>query len=239
MSVRTRRIAVIVVACVMAFGTLPAVLAGSAPAPSVPALTSTAPDSTASAAGEQFAAQVLASAPIPPGADEWSAPPPAVLSGPSQTIGVSGLIDLDELYLVGESSGPPGSGNPTLSYVLTHLPLGSSVMGGVGGGGPDGSWEGFVVSLPTSGANEYLAQLLYATTETAGGYYVLRIDAQVVWVPDRPGVVSEWACPAVVYVSVGGIRLPPLHDAGCTLLDLVKRDVPAQAAGTKGALAAC
>jgi len=51
--------------------------------------------------------------------------------------------------------------------------------------GPSGDATGFFLSLPTSGPSQSLAMLLYATTATSGGQYVLRVDAQVVWVPDR------------------------------------------------------
>ena len=47
--------------------------------------------------------------------------------------------------------------------------------------------SGFSASLATSGPNQYWAQLLYETTAAPGGGYVLRVDAEVVWVPDRSG----------------------------------------------------
>ena len=184
MEVRGRRIAVIVVGGALALATLPPVLADSSPPPSVPAATSTAPDYTPTAAGEQFAAQVLASAPLPPGAQAWTAPPPAVLATPMQSIGVSGLIDIHELYLVDEPAGPALS-DPLNGYVRAHLPAGSKEMGGGSMSGPSGDATGFFLSLPTSGPSQSLAMLLYATTATTGGQYVLRVDAQVVWVPDR------------------------------------------------------
>ena len=184
MEVRGRRIAVIVVGGALALAALPAVLADSSPPPSVPAATSTAPDYTPSAAGEQFAAQVLASAPLPPGAQAWTAPPPAVLATPMQSIGVSGLIDIHELYLVDEPAGPALS-DPLNGYVRAHVPAGSKEMGGGSMSGPSGDATGFFLSLPTSGPSQSLAMLLYATTATTGGQYVLRVDAQVVWVPDR------------------------------------------------------
>jgi hypothetical protein len=173
-----------------------------------------------------------------------------------------------------------------------------------------------VVSLPTSGPNQYLAQLDYQTTEAGGGAYVLRIDALVVWVPDRSGTemipppasaeltgyagisvmspslrpvsvelgkaqsarlaaavnalpfapqvacaedallytitfhslsgnrpsyaVSGSYCGAAVSVSEGATHLPALlSDASCSLLRLVAGLLPAQAAGTVGAVASC
>jgi hypothetical protein len=52
-------------------------------------------------------------------------------------------------------------------------------------GGPTGSGSGFVVTLQTSGANEYLADLVYSFAALGTGS-ILRIDAQSVWVPARP-----------------------------------------------------
>jgi hypothetical protein len=321
MSVRKRRIATTVFGCAMALATLPAVLAGSGQAGVASDFPALAPSYGVSATGSQFAAQVLASAPIPPGAQPWTAAPPAVLDAPMEGVGESPLIDLHELYLVDEPAGAnltapsPAQSSPLDSYVLAHLPPGSSLQSSGGEGGPGGYAVGFAVSLPTSGPHESLAMLLYATTATTDGKYVLRVDAQVVWVPDRSPadaipppasaqltgyaslsamnpssgpvtvqlgeadsgqlaaavnalppapqsmcsensllftiaftprsgagstyVVSEWACSSVVDVSVGATELPPLHDAGCVLLSLVQSDLPAQAAGTKSAVAAC
>ena len=181
-----RKVSVAAVGVVMALAVLPAALSGSGQPAAATRVTGATPGAAAPASGEQFAIQVLDSAPIPPGAQEWTAPPPAVLDAPPQTIGVSGLIDLHELYLVDEPAGPALS-DPLNSYVRAHLPAGSTETGGNTGSGPAGDDTGFFLSLPTSGPNEFLAQLLYETTETTGGAYVLRIDAQVVWVPDRSG----------------------------------------------------
>jgi hypothetical protein len=189
MDVRKRRIAAIVVGCAMALATLPAVLAGSGQPATAARLGSTNPGGSAPASGEQFAIQVLDQAPIPPGAQPWNAAPPAVLDVPPQTIAIGGLIDLHELYLVDEPA-VFGQHSPLESYVLGHLPAGSRIIGGNSGFGPAGSSTGFFASLPASGANENLAQLLYETTANTGGGYVLRIDAQVVWVPDRSGADS-------------------------------------------------
>jgi hypothetical protein len=185
MNVRTRRIATTVIGGLLALATLPAVLAGSGQPTAATRFASTTPGASAPASGEQFAIQVLDSAPIPSGAQAWTAPPPADLES-VQTVGISGLIDLHELYLVGEPATPDGSGSLD-RYVLAHLPPRSSLAGGNSGGGPQGMTSGFSVSLPTSGPNQYWAQILYETTNAPGGGYVLRIDTEVVWVPDRSG----------------------------------------------------
>jgi hypothetical protein len=312
--VRRRRIATTVIGGLLALATLPAVLASSAQLTAATRFASTTPGAAAPPSGEQYAVQVLDAAPIPPGAQPWTAPPPAILDEPSQSVGFSDLIDLHELYQVDEPAGSPQSG-PLDSFVLARLPRGSRETGSGSTFGPSGDAGGFFFSLPTSGPNEYLAQLLYETTETGGGAYLLRVDAQVVWVPDRPSsevipvqvsaqltgyttisdmnnssgpvsvqlgqaesvrlavavdalppapqtlcmensllytitfsplggsgqthVVSGWFCPKVVDVSVGAAQLPPLSDAGCSLLHLVISLLPAQAAGTRSAAANC
>jgi hypothetical protein len=322
MDVRRRRIAVIVVGCAMALATLPAVLAGSGQTGVASGFPAAAPSYGVSATGSQFAAQVLASAPIPPGAQPWwTAAPPAALDGPLEGVGEAPLIDLHDFYLVGEPAGAnliapyPAQNSPLDSYVLAHLPSGSSFQGSGSQGGPGGSAVFFAVSLPTSGPNESLAQLLYATSPTTGGEYLLRIDAQVVWVPDRSSAdaipvpataqltgyaiatamgyssgrvtvqldqadstrlaaainalplapqalcmedsllykitfepqrgsgqtdqVSGGLCPKAVDVTLGATPLPPLSDAGCSVLSLVASLLPSKAAGTLGAVAYC
>jgi len=182
MDVRVRRVAVSVVAVVTVLAAPPAVLTSSAPPAAPPGFASAGHPVAAPASADQFAIQVLDSAPVPPGAQPWTAAPPAVLNG-WMSVAVSGLVDLDALYLVND----PGLTGLLDNWVAEHLPRGATESGYGEFGSPSGDAEGFTVSLPTSGPNEYLAQLEYETTEAGGGAYVLRIDAQVVWVPDRSG----------------------------------------------------
>ena len=185
MDVQRRRVVVACVAMVMALAFLPAVLATGGAPTTANGFASTTPAAAPPASGEQFAIQVLDSAPIPPGAQAWTAPPPADLDF-VQTVAISGLIDLHELYLVGEAATSDASG-PLGRYVFAHAPAGSSYAGGNSGDGPQGATSGFSISLPLSGPNQYWGQLLYETTDAAGGGFVLRVDAEVVWVPDRSG----------------------------------------------------
>jgi len=185
MSVQRRSITAACVAVVMALAALPAVLTSAGAPTAATGFAGTTPPAAPPASGEQFAIQVLDSAPIPPGAQAWTAPPPADLES-VQTVGISGLIDLHELYLVGEPATPDRSGSLD-GYVFAHLPPGSSLATGNSGGGPQGMTTGFSASLPTSGPNQYWAQLLYESTDAPSGGYVLRVDAEVVWVPDRSG----------------------------------------------------
>ena len=172
-----RRVAVIVVAgCVMALAALPAVLTSSAP-PGASQVTASGEPAAAPASADQLAVLVLNSAPIPPGAQLWTAPPPSILDWPPESQGVGGLTDVDALYLAGGISD---------RWVLARVPRGARETDSGTVFSPSGDVQDFTVSLPTSGPNEYSAQLVYSTTETAGGL-LLRIDAQVVWVPDRSG----------------------------------------------------
>jgi hypothetical protein len=185
MDVRTRRIATAVVGCALALATLPAVLGGSGQAGASGSPTVATAAGTASSAS-QLAEKVLASAPIPPGARPWTAAPPAALTHPMLSAGISGLIDVDKLYAVGEPAGLSDT-DPLDSWVLAHRPAGAMIESTGSTSGPEGDATGFALSLPPAGPNDALAQLLYATTATTGGDFVLRIDAQVVWVPDRAG----------------------------------------------------
>ena len=73
---------------------------GAAPA-APPGFASAGHPVAAPASADQFAIQVLDLAPVPPGAQPWTAAPPAVLNG-WMSVAVSGLVDLDALYLVND-----------------------------------------------------------------------------------------------------------------------------------------
>jgi hypothetical protein len=186
-----RRLAVSIVAVIMALAVLPAAMPSSGQNPTgsqVAASTPTPIRGTSATPGsaEQFATQVLSEAPVPPGAQLWMGTAPTPLAEPIQAPADSDLTDLSELFSVDEPAGPPTEAMD--GYVLAHLPTGSSYVGWQSGGARYGAAEAtdFTVALPTTGSNEYLAWLLYATTAAPGGGYVLRIDSQTIWVPNPP-----------------------------------------------------
>lgn len=133
---------------------------------------------TSSAAG--FARWAFAEAPVPAGSKLTSSVP-ALLDQAMSRPGISGLMDLHRVY---SSPDPPVA---VMAVVLIRLPKGAKITATGSFGGNGGSGSGFVVSLPTSGPHEYLAQLVYSMVRRGGGS-TIRIDAQSVWVPDRPAI---------------------------------------------------
>jgi hypothetical protein len=126
-----------------------------------------------------FALGVLKEATIPPGAH----PTHKVLCGwllhAASSVAISDLTDLHRLYLVAKSP------DEVETYVAAHLRNGAKVTSTGNGSGPQCTDEDVEVSLPTSGNNEYFAQLVYTVAPVGTGSEV-RIDAQTVWVPNRP-----------------------------------------------------
>lgn len=137
-----------------------------------------------SAAG--FADQVLASAPVLPGARPWRGKVPSVLG--QAPMGVGGTSDLHRFYLV---SGATASELP--GYVTDHLPKAKLESSGLGS-----QLDEFLFVLPTWGQHEYQAALEYATSTsagepcsspspgaTSGAACLLRLDAVTTWEPSR------------------------------------------------------
>ncbi len=165
-NVAAAALAAIVVAASAAAGT------SGARSPSTPPGFSSHP-----AAAQAFAEEVLAMAPIPPGANAWTAKLPPMLAAPATSVAIRGLIDIHQVYLVPFQL--------SQKAVTGQLPPGTKVTTSGSGGGPQGSDTSFVVAVPTLGPHEYLAQIVYTMT-TVGVHELLRVDAQVVWVPSRP-----------------------------------------------------
>ena len=134
---------------------------------------------SAASSASAFAEHVLAEAPLPAGSQPTTSVP-TTLDQPMQRPGTPGLMDLHRIYVT------PESPSAVTSYVLDHLPPGAkrTVTGTFGG--PSGAGSGFVLTLPTSGQNEYLAEIVYSIVSHQSGA-IVRIDAQSVWVPDRTG----------------------------------------------------
>ena len=144
---------------------------------------------------DAFAQRVLAQAPIPPGARATAAVHSDFLKEPFETVGADGLIDVSRIYVIDEL---PGA---VLSYVTTHLPQGARTTGTTTLGSRTAEAYGIAVSMPTSGANENYAELLYTVAADRAGSSEFRVDAQVIWVPNRS---ADELAPAGVTVEVTG-----------------------------------
>lgn len=156
-------------------------------------------------------------APIPPGASAWTAALPPLLAAPATSVGIRGLIDIHQVYLVPFQL--------SQRAVTGQLPPGAKVTTSGSGGGPQGSDTSFVVAMPTLGPHEYLAQIVYTMT-TVGVRELLRVDAQVVWVPSRP---AAEAIPTPVTADVTGFNLISLASlAGAPVHSITVRLGPGQ-----------
>ncbi len=126
-----------------------------------------------------FALRVLKQATIPPGARSTRKLLCGLLAHAASSIAISDLTDLHKLYLLAKSP------DDVKSYVESHLRHGAKVTSSGNGGSPQCTEEDVEVSLPTSGSNEYFAQLIYSIAPVRSGSE-LRIDSETVWVPNRP-----------------------------------------------------
>jgi hypothetical protein len=122
---------------------------------------------------------VLAQAVIPPGARAIDTPHSDFLKEPFETVGTEGLIDVHSIYVVDEL---PGA---VQAYITTHIPQGALLVGTGTLGSPNGDAHGIDISIPRSGPNENYAELVYEVASYQDRSSELRVDAQVVWVPNR------------------------------------------------------
>jgi hypothetical protein len=145
-----------------------------------------------------FAQHVLDEAILPPGARVTTVVRSRTLEGPPAEPGVSGLHDAHRFYLLDESM------EAVESYLEAHVPRDATQLGY----GKSGTMAKGILSvnlsydLPVSGPHNYLAELSYLSVAT-GSAAELRVDAEVVWKPNRPaderaprnGVVEVTAYP--------------------------------------------
>lgn len=153
------------------------------------------------AAATTFAQQVLDAAVLPPGARVTHTFASDLLKRPFETPAVASLVDLYLLYAVDELP------NSVKVFLTSHLPPGASVSTIGTAGDPHGSVDGFTVSMPTSGPNENYAALVYEVAAYEQNATEFRVDAQVIWVANRP---REETVPAGGIVEVTGFAQTPL-----------------------------
>ena len=168
-----------------------------------PAGTSSPLPSTPTSA-DSYAQRVLAEAVIPPGARATAAVNSDFLKQPFQTVGTDGLVDIHGIYVIDELP------EAVQSYITTHLPQGASLAGTGMLGGPPGVAHGIEISLPTSGANENYAELVYEIVANGTGSSEFRVDAQVIWVPNRS---ADELAPSGAAVGVTGFSQTSLATA--------------------------
>jgi hypothetical protein len=132
-----------------------------------------------STAANAYAQKVLSQAVIPPGARAISTSHSDFLKEPFETVATEGLIDVHSIYVVDEL---PGA---VLTYITTHIPQGALLVGTGTLGSPNGDAHGIDISIPRSGPNENYAELVYEVASYQDRSSELRVDAQVVWVPNR------------------------------------------------------
>ena len=125
-----------------------------------------------------FALRVLKEATLPPGAHSTRKVLCGLLLQGASSVPSIDLTDLHRLYLAAESP------DEVKNYVRAHLAHGGKVTSTGSGSSPQCTEENVEVSLPTSGNNEYSAQLDY-TIAPVGTGSELRVDAETVWLPNR------------------------------------------------------
>lgn len=164
-----RRLAVWFAALVMCVGLLQA-SAGAASEATVSSATA-------------LAVHVLNRADLPLHALRISSPPPGVPM-PLWGGAPGGATDLFRLYHV------PTAESTAYEFLKRHLPQGGrvSATGSFGGANGYDYGEGLSITMPVAGPNAYSAQLSLAIEVTGASMSLLRVDAQVVWVPTRTGV---------------------------------------------------
>lgn len=153
------------------------------------------------AAATAFAQQVLDAAVLPPGARVTHTFASDLLKRPFETPAVASLVDLYLLYEVDDLP------NSVTVFLTSHLPPGASVSSIGTAGDPQGSVDGFTVSMPVSGPNANYAALVYEVAAYGQNATEFRVDAQVIWVANRP---REETVPIGGIVELTGYAQTPL-----------------------------
>ncbi|MDA8296837.1 MAG: hypothetical protein M0004_09670 [Actinomycetota bacterium] len=127
-----------------------------------------------------LAHRLLALAPLPPGARPCGARGGEMAKAPGELVGIAPVTDADRC--VTATSGPA----LVQAYLRGHLAKGAT-LSSIGSGSGRGAVQFFVSeALSIDNPHVYLAHLVYTARTAARDTTVLRVDAQVVWVPLRP-----------------------------------------------------
>jgi hypothetical protein len=165
---------------------------------SPPAAGTTSPRSRAVA----DAAAILASFAVPPGARRLSGAPEGVLKQPPMLPGTPDLVDDVSWWQA------PGVPQAVLGWERAHLPRRFSASGS--GSASNGlAWDDF--SLPPVPGVLNSRELVVEVT-SSGGQTVVRVDAQVTWLPAKPATERIPSAARVVTITA----IPGLDATGRT-----------------------
>ena len=127
-----------------------------------------------------FARAVLREAVIPPGSVRAVIGRRSILAVPPANPAIKGLADLYRAYKIARPV------SAVQAYEKTHLPRGAR-LAGVGRNCHEGAVSYFILlSVPVAGSHEYSAGLAIDIASLGARSSLLRVDAQVRWVPGRP-----------------------------------------------------
>lgn len=128
----------------------------------------------------RMAEGAIATAPVPPGATVVRRTPTDLLANPASMPGVTHLAQRSRFWVV-----PTMSTSAAVAYLSAHRPQGLRRDGGGSMGGPDQPTVQYPDFAAPRETPPQLA-LLYGVVAYRSGV-AIRADAQVTWVPDRPG----------------------------------------------------
>jgi hypothetical protein len=150
-----------------------------------------------------LAQHVLDGAIVPPGARVTTVVRSRTLKGNPDEKGIPGSHDAHRFYLVDELM------DALESCLAAHVPQDATRVGNGSEDDSSGVWSvSLSYDLPVSGPHNYLAELSYLSVATGSGTE-LRVDAGLVWKPNRPaderaprnGVVEVTACPEAALMA--------------------------------------
>jgi len=169
-----------------------------------------------------FARQLLSEAVLPPSA-VLAHPATVVVCQCEGALAGSPVTSLHHFYIV------PGPPQQIESFLSTHVPKGGS-YGGEGTTQARGKAEIFstAITFDANGPHLYLKQLAYSMTRRNSSTSWLRVDSQIVWIPNRSasqkitGVVSASATGYKTTSLMGSTGAVTVRLDGTQLSNLVR-----------------
>lgn len=176
-------------------------IASSTTRPAPPPTVAVASVPTNEAIAARMAAQTLDGVVLPPGSQVWTAAPPAVIAGPTQTVPETPSLARHRVWTA------PLSRDDVIQFLVAHAPRGALSFTSHGSG--SGSVRGVVVerdlqySATAGGHDPHIAELSLgiAVAARGAGASWIRADVQVVYRPERPRDESVSADDRVVVIE--------------------------------------